>query len=247
MSGQVIQNSTNGVHFVSIVVPQRRNALSRDVLAQLREAFTDAPSGGADAVVLSGGGGVFSAGADFSDLTGTAADLSFDDDLEETVAAIRATSVPVLAAVEGPCIGAGLEIALACDIRVAGADAWLQLPSVRMGILYNPLSIARLHRTLPRDTLTRLLVLGERFTATAAAHAGLINEVVPRGETLTRATEIAGRFDQVPAEALARTKELLSELDDGSVDMQRWRRVRAQLLDSAERRNAVAAARRQHA
>lgn len=246
MSEKVHTHIEDRVCFVTITAPERKNALSRNILLELRDTFVDLESHDAAAVVLSGAGETFSAGADFRELTGTSDDLSFDALVDEMVAALRAIPIPVLAAIEGPCLGAAVELALACDFRVAGADAWLQLPAVQLGILYNPRSVARMHRILPNDTLTRLLLLGERFPAPSAHGAGLVGDVVESGWSRARAADFAAGFDRVPKDALAATKGLLSELDDGVCDVQRWQGDRSALLASADRRQAVAGAHRRH-
>jgi enoyl-CoA hydratase/carnithine racemase len=239
---EVLVHTEDRVRTVTINAPPRRNALSRNILAQLRHAL----SGTADisAVVLTGAGGVFSAGADLTELTGTAADLAFDDALALTAQAVRAAAVPVVAAIEGPCFGAAVDLALACDLRVCAETALLCVPAVQLGILYNPETIARLHRSLPRDTVTRLILLGERFTARAAEQADLVSTVVDEGAALDRALAIAADLAAIPQDALTHTKRLLTELDDGPLDIPRWQRVRRSLLDSPGRRDALDKAKR---
>ena len=215
------------------------------MLAELRKVFESAD--GCGGMVVTGEDGVFSAGADLDDLTGTPEDLAYDDDLAETTDLIRTAPFPVVAALEGPCIGAAVELALACDLRVASSDAWLQVPAVRLGILYNPRTIVRLHRTLPRETVTRLLLLAERFSARSAQAAGLVSEVTEPGATAARAEELASRTPgtdagSFAAGAVAATKGLLADLDQGTFDPDHWHRVRLGLLGSDDRRRAVAAA-----
>ncbi|WP_177287788.1 enoyl-CoA hydratase/isomerase family protein [Actinomadura madurae] len=226
---------------VRLAAPERRNALSRLMLAELRRVFASADDCGG--MVLTGEGGAFSAGADLHDLSGTPDDLAYDDDLSRTVHLIRTAPFPVLAALEGPCVGAAVELALACDLRVAASDAFLQIPAVELGLLYNPRTIARLHRTLPRDTVTRLVLLGERFTAASAQAAGLVSEVAEPGEAAARAEEIATGIVPGPGSAsFAATRRLLADLDLGAFDAEHWHRVRLDLLGSDTRRRAVAAA-----
>lgn len=224
-----------------IEAPARRNALSRAILARLREVFAPLPD--VDGVVLTGSGTVFSAGADLGELDGTSRDLEFDDELALLTEAVRTAPVPVVAAVEGPCVGAAVDLALACDARIAGADAWLRVPAVRLGILYSPRTIQRLHRTLPRETVTRLMLLGHRFDARPAAAAGLVTEVVPAGESARRAARLAAAVDR-GGSAFAHTKRLLAELDDGTFDERRWQQIRSGLVASPERRTALERARR---
>ncbi len=241
MTQQVLAEARDNVLHVTMNVPERRNALSKDVLEQLGVVLGAVEDAGVRAVVLTGAGN-FSAGADFADLTGTVADLGYDDLLAETTRAVGAVSVPVFAAIEGACIGAGLDLAMAADVRVAGESAWLQVPAVRLGLLYSPAAIARLHRSLPRETVTRLLVLAERFPAAAAHTAGLVSHVVADGSALERAHRLAAAVAGYPTDALRQTKALLGALDAGTVEDTHWQQVRERLLASPARRDAVAGA-----
>jgi len=222
----------------------RRNALSRDLLRELRHAFTNLPEG-IRAVVLTSTGPVFSAGADFADLTGTSADLAYDLDLDNACTAIRDCPVPVIAAVDGPCVGAGVELTTSCDARFAGPNTWFRVPAVELGLLYNPTSIRRLHATLPRSTVTRLLVFAERFDAADAVRSGLATHRTD-GDPRERALALARTLAQAPQEALAATRALLRRLDDGHFDEAEWQSTRTRLLDSSARHDAVAAASARH-
>ncbi|RYE40477.1 MAG: enoyl-CoA hydratase/isomerase family protein [Hyphomicrobiales bacterium] len=222
----------------------RRNALSRDLLRELRHAFTNLPEG-IRAVVLTSTGPVFSAGADFADLTGTAADLAYDQDLDGACTGIRHCPVPVIAAVDGPCVGAGVELVTSCDARFAGPTAWFRVPAVELGLLYNPTSIRRLHATLPRSTVTRLLVFAERLDAEDAVRSGLATHRTD-GDPREHALALAHTLAQAPHEALAATRALLRHLDDGHFDEAEWQTTRTGLLDSPARHDAVAAASARH-
>ncbi|WP_072814180.1 enoyl-CoA hydratase/isomerase family protein [Rhodococcus zopfii] len=221
-----------------------RNALSRSLLREIRATF-DALPDGARAVVLTSAGSVFSAGADFADLTGTSADLEYDRDLDAACTAIRRSAVPVIAAVDGPCVGAGVELALSCDARVVGAGAWFRVPAVELGLLYNPTSIRRIHATLPRATVTRLLVLAERFDADDSVRSGLATHRAV-GDPRDRAIALAGTLTRTPQDALAATRALLHELDNGHYDDAEWQATRIRLLDSTARHDAVASAAERH-
>lgn len=242
MTTEVTTHTQQRLCTVTINVPQRRNALSHGVLAGLRAALTTADD--VAAIVLTGRGELFSAGADLAELSGTAEDLKVDEDIAETVTAIRAAPVPVIAAVEGPCLGAAVDLAMACDLRICGADAWLQVPAVQLGLLYNPGALARMHRSLPRDTFARLVLLAERFTAEEAERAGLVSTVVQHGDALSHAQTLAAGVASSPQQALCETKRFLHALDSGEPDTAYWQRVRERLLDSPERREAVRSARR---
>jgi enoyl-CoA hydratase len=240
----VVARQHDGVLEIVLDLPERRNALSRHILREMCRIFGTV-EGGIGAVVLTSSGPAFSAGADFADLTGTSADLDYDRDLDAACSAIRACEVPVVAAVNGPCVGAGVEVAASCDVRVAGPDAWFRVPAVELGLLYNPTSIRRLHATLPRATVTRLLLCAERFDADDAIGSGLATHRTgtdPRDFALTLAATLA----LLPRQALSATRTLLRSLDEGHWDADRWQRTRKSLLDSPVRRNAVATAAQRH-
>lgn len=127
MSSQLATARTGTVLSLVLDAPAHRNALSFALLGELAAAL-EQDLDGVTGIVISGSDGAFSAGADFRDLTGTSRDIAFDDAVERVTAAIGASPVPVSAAIEGPCLGAGAHLALACDVRVAGAGSFLQVP-----------------------------------------------------------------------------------------------------------------------
>jgi enoyl-CoA hydratase len=224
--------------------PRRRNALSLELLRELKNAFETLDTG-IRAVVLTSSGPVFTAGADFADLTGTSSDLEYDQASDAAFTAIRHCPVPVLAAVDGPCLGAGVELATSCDARIVGTDAWFRVPAVELGLLYNPSSIRRLHATLPRGTVTRLMVFAERFDAGDAVRGGLATHYTD-GDPREQALALAETVAQLSPDAMAATRRLLGELDQGIYDDPKWQAVRVELLDSDTRRDAVSSAAQRH-
>jgi enoyl-CoA hydratase/carnithine racemase len=197
-------------------------------------------------VILTGAGDCFSAGADLADITGTVDDIAVDEAVERTVAAVEEAPAPVIAAIEGPCIGAAFDLAMACDLRVASTTAFLELPAARLGILYNPRAIARLHGTLGRQTLARLVLIGERLDGEAALGAGLVSHLAPEGKAAQEAETLARRAADGAPDAVASSKRLLADLDGGSSDIEHWRQVRTELLASPERQQALARAKTAH-
>lgn len=233
-----------GVRELTIERPARRNALSPELLEALIEALATPPS--IRAAILTGGAEFFSAGADLHALSGTAADIAFDDAVGRAVRSVQSCAVPVVAAIEGPCIGAAFDLALSCDLRVAGERAFFEFPPLRLGILYNPAAIQRLHRLLPRSALARLLLAGDRMGAAEAFGEGIATHLAPAGCALERARELAERMAGFEPLALASTRRLLRELDDGARDLSAFADVRATLLDSPARREALARRRGTH-
>lgn len=220
---------------VTIEVPRRRNALSRTVLEGIRGHVLAANADGARGVVLTGSEGVFSAGADFAELSGDVGDVDYDAAVEAVADTIRACSIPVVAAVEGPCMGAAVDLALSCDAITAGRGSFFEVPAVRMGILYNPKAIARMHARVPRPMLGRMLIFGERISIEEAASSDGLAAVVSQGAAESAARELIQGRGHASKDAIAATKSLLNDLDDGAADLSHYSDVRRTLLDSDER------------
>ena len=239
MNGRVTTASHDGVLEVIIENARRRNALSRPLLWALGRAVDDARAGDVRAVVLAGDGDGFSAGADLAELTGMIDDRAMDEATEKAAASIRGCRVPVIAAVEGPCIGGALELALSCDVIVAAEGARFALLATHLGLLYNPRAVARLHLRLSPPALRWLLLLGERLDARTGLAMGLVARVVPDGAARAEARALAERVSARSRPAVAATRKLLDELDRGSVRLEEWERVRLDILGSTERRERI--------
>lgn len=224
--------------------PHKRNALSTAMLERLREGLSQEAAKGSAAVILTGGEEVFSAGMDLAEVGGGLSDLEIDESIGATTAAVRELAIPVIAAVEGPCLGAALDIALACDVRIAGADARFGVPAARLGVLYRPDGIASMMGVVGRETLARLLVLGDLIPAEQAAAARLVSRVVPRGRALDVACELAQGSVESSPRAVAATKRLINHLARSAVgDLGPWEALRRELLSSDERRESLDVAR----
>jgi len=180
---------------VTLNRPAARNALSGPMLELMRQAWdqVDADSG-IRACVLTGAGGAFCAGADLkamtSDHPGSRAG-EFDASVIEPLLKGRRLTKPLIAAVEGPAIAGGTEILQACDIRVAGQSARFGVSEARWGLFPLGGSAVRLPRQIPYTVAADLLLTGRHITAAEALAIGLIGHVVPDGQALERAMEIA--------------------------------------------------------
>ena len=239
MSGRVATTSHAGVLDITFENAGRRNALSRSLLSALSGAIDDARAGDVRAVVLAGAGDGFSAGADLADLTGTIADRAVDDAIRSAAVSIRDCPVPVIAAVEGPCIGGALELALNCDAIVAAEGAYFALPATELGLLYDARAVARLRLRLSPSALRWLLLIGERIDALTGAEVGLVANIVREGTARAEARALAERVAARSPRAVAATKKLLNEFEGGCARLDEWERVRLDILDSTERRERV--------
>lgn len=239
MNENLIQKTTEGAILVlEMKDPASRNALSRGMLSGLTEVISSA-STDVLGIVITGGADCFSSGGDFRELKGTGEDLEYDHAIASLTTTILSSDRIVVAAIEGPCMGAAADIALACDYRIAGEGSFMQIPAVRLGLLYNPEAIDRLRRLHRADTVARLLLAGERFDAQAACQAGLFSRVVPRGDAVRMALQDLRTLGSQQAQAVRATKQLLSALDAGRANMEHWQARRMELLDSEERQLAI--------
>jgi enoyl-CoA hydratase len=192
----LLTEQRGAVLVVTMNRPEKRNALSGPMLAGLREAWDRADSDpGIRACVLTGAGGAFCAGADLKAMNEAHPGSSdFDPAVIEPLLKGRRLTKPLVAAVEGPAIAGGTEILQATDIRVAGQSARFGISEARWGLFPLGGSAVRLVRQLPYTLAADLLLTGRHITAQEARAIGLIGHVVPDGEALTRALEIAGQI-----------------------------------------------------
>jgi enoyl-CoA hydratase len=194
------------VLIVTMNRPEARNALSGPMLALMRQAW-DRVDGdpGVRACVLTGAGGAFCAGADLKAMTSSHPGDHFRDknadknagkngvsSMLEPLLKGRRLTKPLIAAVEGPAIAGGTEILQATDIRVAGESARFGISEARWGLFPLGGSAVRLPRQIPYTIAADLLLTGRHISAAEAREIGLIGHVVPDGQALARALEIAG-------------------------------------------------------
>ena len=163
---------------------ERRNALDTAHCDALRDAVQ---TEGARAIVITGAGSSFCSGADL----GAVYDAAFRDALYAMLGAVTDLSVPVLAAVNGPAIGAGAQLALACDLRVAAREATFAIPTARLGIAVNPWTIRRLARLAGTGTAQAMLIGGEALDAARALQCGLASRLGDCAAALAWARELA--------------------------------------------------------
>jgi enoyl-CoA hydratase/3-hydroxyacyl-CoA dehydrogenase len=192
------------------------NAVNRTIIDALwteLEALDD----GVRAVVLRGTGErAFSAGADIAGFQGDADSTGRPGGIQPVANLIEATPVPVVAAIHGYCLGGGLEIALACDLRIAHVDAQLGFPEVNLGLLPGGGGTQRVPRLISPGRARWLIMSGERIPAQTAVEWGLVEFVVDDLEAgIARYVEPLGK--QSP-HALRQIKSLLHETRDERSD-----------------------------
>lgn len=181
---------------VTVARPDKLNALNDRTVGELGAAFAEL---GADpdvgGVVLTGAGEkAFVAGADIGELSrmGPLDGVRTSRRGQDVLRAIETLSKPVVAAVNGFALGGGLELALACHLRVAAENARFGLPEVKLGIIPGYGGTMRLARLVGRGRALELILTGEMIDAEEAYRIGLANRLVPRGGALAAATELMG-------------------------------------------------------
>src|SRR5215218_6636869 len=189
--------------------PERRNALNSELVDGLREAVEHAPEQDIRAIVLTGQGTVFCAGAD---LSGDVFAADFPDRAIALNKAIDATPVPVIAAINGPAIGAGVQLAMICDLRVVAPEAYFQFPIAKYGLALDNWSIRRLTSLVGAGRARGMLFGAERLTADVALQTGMANRIGALADAQAWAQELAG---YAPI-ALQHAKRVLN--DDGAYE-----------------------------
>lgn len=203
------RGEAEAVTLVTLDRPERRNALDHDALAVLTEMLEEAAARPTRVLVLAGAAGHFCAGAD---LTGVE-DASFAEALQGVLDRLRDVSFPTIAAVEGAALGAGTQLAVACDLRVATADASFGVPAARLGLMVNHWTVQRLASLAGASTARAMLLAAEVVSGANALRLGLVNREGAAPEALAWAERIAAlapltiaghklmlnRLDQSPA------------------------------------------------
>ena len=212
-------DAETGVATITLDRPDRLNALTFEVYEELERTFRalDGESG-VRAVVLTGKGRAFCSGGDVEDIIGPllerdAAGLrKFTTLTCDLIAAIRGCRLPVIAALNGTAAGAGAVIAIACDVRIAAASAKIAFLFTKVGLSGADMGAAwLLPRIVGLGRASEILMTGDFLDPAEAHRIGLYNRVVPDGEALDAARELAARLARGPSAALAVTKWALEE------------------------------------
>jgi len=207
----------SGVATITLNRPERLNALTFEVYAELRDTFAALDTEpGVRAVVITGTGRAFCTGGDVEDIIGAlfardrAGLREFTRMTCDVVRNIRRCRRPVIAALNGTVAGAGAVIATACDVRIAAESARIAFLFTRVGLSGADMGVAwLLPRIVGLGRATELLLTGAFTDAATAQQIGLYNRVVPQDRVLAEATALAEQLARGPSPALAVTKEAL--------------------------------------
>ncbi len=217
MADAILTEVADGVAVITINRPEARNAVNGEVARGIAAAIEDYDGrGDVSVVVLTGAGGTFSAGMDLKGFLAGDAPLAAGRGFGGIVE--RPPVKPVIAAVEGYALAGGFELVLACDLVVASEAAKFGLPEVRRGLVAGAGGLLRLPRRIPYYLAMEIALTGEQFSAARLAAAGLVNKLVPEGEALPAARELASRVALGAPLALAASKRVIVESADWATD-----------------------------
>jgi enoyl-CoA hydratase len=233
------------VALVTLDRPEALNALSFGLLAELVAAL-EALDADADvrAIVLTGAGErAFAAGADIKEMA---------DATPESLAVrggfghwdeLRSIRKPIVAAVRGFALGGGCELAMACDLIVAGDDAQFGQPEIRIGVMPGAGGTQRLTRAIGKARAMELILTGRSIDAREAERLGLVTRVVPAEATLESALALAAEIAAMPPLAVAAAKRAINEADEASLSegLANERQAFFDLFATADQKEGMAA------
>jgi enoyl-CoA hydratase len=191
----ILQERHDQVAIIRLNRPEKRNALSREMIVELLETFKKFDGQpNLRAIILTGTGDrAFCAGTDIAELTGLDPDRAREvsERGQALCNQIERCGLPVIAVVNGTAAGGGCELALACHIRIASANAQFSLPETKLGLLPGYGGTQRLARELGNGRALDMMLTGRTVSAAEALQFGLINHVAPAGELLAAAESLA--------------------------------------------------------
>ena len=213
-----IEERDHGVAVLTLDNPPV-NALSRALLAELATvAHALGDNAAVRAVVISGAGKVFAAGADITEFGGPDEARNISEHFRAAFDAVAAIPRPVIAALHGVALGGGFELAMACDLRVAADSARIGQPEILLGVIPGAGATQRLARLVGPARAKHLIWTGRQVKADEALTLGLVDEVVPAAELLDAALALATSLATGPTMAIALAKRVIDAGLDGPLE-----------------------------
>jgi len=219
---EILFKVENKVATITINRPERRNAMNPNVMAGLKDSFEQA---GADpdvsAIVLTGAGGTFCAGADLGGTFGK--EKSFLEMHEDRryfaglLAGMNKCKKPILAAIEGYCLAGGMGLCLSSDVVIASEDAQFGLPEIKRG-LWPYMVTAVLIRNVGRKKAAELCMTGERIPAAEAERLGMINYCVPKDQFQGKVAEMAKKLSSYSPAVMGLGKSSFYQIADMAME-----------------------------
>lgn len=214
---------------ITLNLPERRNPISDDTLidalvAAMQEADADI---GIRAVILTGAGSAFSSGGDLKQMKAGVGLRSaqpaqtrrnYKSGIQRLPLTFQALDVPVIAAINGPAIGAGLDLTCMCDVRIAAESAKFAESFVKVGLIPGDGGAWLLPRVIGFSRATELALTGETIDAASALACGLVSQVVPDSELMVTARAIADKIAANPPHAVRMTKRLMRSAQTNTLE-----------------------------
>lgn len=238
------ETPADGVLVLRLNRPEKRNALATPLLEAVAAALTAADSDETvRAIVLTGSETVFAAGADIDELAAATSADEITGPRFRAWASIQAHRKVLIAAVEGWCLGAGLEMILRADLVIAGDGARFGLPETNLGIMPGAGGTAILPRVVGRSLAMEMVLIGAAISAERARAAGLIARTVPDGKALAHAIELASTLAGRAPKALRTARASISLADELPLEahLHSERRAFVGLMSGAEKAEGIAA------
>ena len=224
MSEGIVTRTRGTIFEIVLNRPEKRNALSNALLRELDQAVMLATrSSGVRCVLLRGEGKCFSSGIDvtsFMELKDIYGEhwiqrgRMITADIQQILNRLERLEIPTIALLHGFCLGLGLELALACDIRIASVDLKLGLPETLLGLIPDVGGTTRLTRLIGPARAKELIFTGRTIDATTAERYGLLNKVVPSTELLPAAEALATEISRAAPLAVGMAKRVIDGLAD---------------------------------
>jgi enoyl-CoA hydratase len=215
----LVERPAEGVALIRINRPEVRNALNMEVRQLLADRLAAvAEEEAVRCIVMTGNDKAFAAGADIKEMANaTAMDMLRRNSLK-LWSSIAACPKPVIAAVNGFALGGGCELAMSCDIILAGESARFGQPEVKIGIIPGGGGTQRLARAVGKYKAMRYVLTGDIFDARTAYEMGLVSELVPDAEVEKRAIDLAKQIAELPPLAVELAKEAVLRGMDAALD-----------------------------
>jgi enoyl-CoA hydratase/carnithine racemase len=224
MHDLVLTHQRDAIFEIILNRPDKRNAINMELFAQFDEAIQQANrTPGLRVVFIRGEGKAFSAGIDLTALLGMADQYgphwqtrmrAITDNFQRVLTRLERLELPTIALLHGHCLGLAMELALACDLRIAAVGTMMGLPESRLGMIPDVGGTTRLVRLVGPARAKELIFTGRQFESAAAEPWGLVNYVVPAEELTAKAEELAAEICQGAPLAVGMAKRVIDGLSD---------------------------------
>ena len=244
MTTEIQVTRDGAVQIVRINRPDKKNALTRAMYDAMTSALNDGDASADIAVhMITGTGGVFSAGNDIGDFAKRATDLNRAGGAASLIGTLPLLKKPIVAAVDGLAIGVGVTMLFHCDLVYASPTASFRTPFLDLGLVMEAASSLTAPRVIGHHRAFELLCLGEPYSAEDAYRAGFVNRVVPSATLEAEAMKAAQRLAAKPPAAMSAARRLLKggTPEEATARIKQEGAVFAELLGSPEAKEAFAA------